>query len=65
MAQAGVQVDRAPRVGERFYYGWVVLGATGVIGTLALPPQCLGSHRAAAARPGTASSSADQPCWPR
>jgi MFS family permease len=44
MAQAGVQVARAPRVGERFYYGWVVLGVAtlAMIGTLPGRTQGLG-----------------------
>lgn len=44
MAQAGVQVDRAPRVSERFYYGWVVLGVAtlAMIGTLPGRTQGLG-----------------------
>ena len=28
MSDASIHVDRAPRVGERFYYGWVVLGVS-------------------------------------
>ena len=44
MAEAGVQVDRAPRIGERFYYGWVVLGVAtlAMIGTLPGRTQGLG-----------------------
>ena len=44
MAEAGVQVHRAPRVGERFYYGWVVLAvsALAMIGTLPGRTQGLG-----------------------
>jgi MFS family permease len=44
VAEAGVQVHRAPRVGERFYYGWVVLGVStlAMIGTLPGRTQGLG-----------------------
>ena len=44
MARADVQVDRAPRIGERFYYGWVVLGVStlAMIGTLPGRTQGLG-----------------------
>ena len=44
MAEAGVQVDRAPRIGERFYYGWVVLGVAtlAMVGTLPGRTQGLG-----------------------
>jgi MFS family permease len=44
VADASVQVHRAPRVGERFYYGWVVLGvsALAMIGTLPGRTQGLG-----------------------
>ncbi|HLG60073.1 MAG TPA: MFS transporter [Vicinamibacterales bacterium] len=44
MTQAGVRVDLAPRVRERFYYGWVVLGvaAAAMIGTLPGRTQGLG-----------------------
>ena len=44
MAEAGVQVDRAPRIGERFFYGWVVLGVAtlAMIGTLPGRTQGLG-----------------------
>ena len=44
MAEAGVQVDRAPRLGERCYYGWVVLGVAtlAMIGTLPGRTQGLG-----------------------
>jgi MFS family permease len=44
VVRAGVQVDRAPRIGERFYYGWVVLGVStlAMIGTLPGRTQGLG-----------------------
>jgi len=44
VSEASVQVHRAPRVGERFYYGWVVLGvsALAMIGTLPGRTQGLG-----------------------
>ena len=44
MAEAGVHIDRAPRIGERFYYGWVVLGVAtlAMIGTLPGRTQGLG-----------------------
>ena len=44
MSEASVQVHRAPRVGERFYYGWVVLGVStlAMIGTLPGRTQGLG-----------------------
>jgi MFS family permease len=44
VADASVQVHRAPRVGERFYYGWVVLGVStlAMIGTLPGRTQGLG-----------------------
>jgi MFS family permease len=44
VTQAGVDVHRAPRVGERFYYGWVVLGVStlAMIGTLPGRTQGLG-----------------------
>lgn len=44
MAEAGVQVDRAPRIGERFFYGWVVLGVAtlAMVGTLPGRTQGLG-----------------------
>jgi MFS family permease len=44
LAEAGVQVDRAPRIGERFFYGWVVLGVAtlAMIGTLPGRTQGLG-----------------------
>ena len=44
MAEAGVQVDRAPRIGERLYYGWVVLGVAtlAMVGTLPGRTQGLG-----------------------
>jgi MFS family permease len=43
VAEAGVQVDRAP-IGARFYYGWVVLGVStlAMIGTLPGRTQGLG-----------------------
>ena len=44
MTQAGVDVQRAPRFGDRFYYGWVVLGVSTIamIGTLPGRTQGLG-----------------------
>lgn len=44
MTQAGVDVQRAPRIGERFYYGWIVLGVStlAMIGTLPGRTQGLG-----------------------
>ena len=44
MADASIHVDRAPRLGERFYYGWVVLGVStlAMIGTLPGRTQGLG-----------------------
>jgi MFS family permease len=44
LAEAGVQVDRAPRIGERFFYGWVVLGVAtlAMVGTLPGRTQGLG-----------------------
>jgi MFS family permease len=44
LAEAGVHVYRAPRVSERFYYGWVVLGVStlAMIGTLPGRTQGLG-----------------------
>ena len=44
MTQAGVDVQRAPRFGERFYYGWIVLGVStlAMIGTLPGRTQGLG-----------------------
>ena len=44
MTQAGVRVEPAPYVRERFYYGWVVLGvaAAAMIGTLPGRTQGLG-----------------------
>jgi MFS family permease len=44
LAEAGVQVHRAPRIGERFFYGWVVLGVAtlAMIGTLPGRTQGLG-----------------------
>jgi MFS family permease len=44
VAEAGVHIDRAPRIGERFYYGWVVLGVAtlAMIGTLPGRTQGLG-----------------------
>jgi len=44
VSEASVQVHRAPRVGERFYYGWVVLGVStlAMIGTLPGRTQGLG-----------------------
>jgi MFS family permease len=44
VAEAGVHVDRAPRVSERVYYGWVVLGVStlAMIGTLPGRTQGLG-----------------------
>ena len=44
MAEAGVQVHRAPRIGERFFYGWVVLGVAtlAMVGTLPGRTQGLG-----------------------
>ena len=44
MSDASIHVDRAPRVGERFYYGWVVLGVStlAMIGTLPGRTQGLG-----------------------
>jgi MFS family permease len=44
VADAGVQIDRAPRVGERVYYGWIVLGVAtlAMIGTLPGRTQGLG-----------------------
>ena len=44
MTQAGVHIDRAPPLGERFYYGWVVLGVAtlAMIGTLPGRTQGLG-----------------------
>jgi len=44
VTQAGVDVQRAPRFGERFYYGWIVLGVStlAMIGTLPGRTQGLG-----------------------
>jgi MFS family permease len=44
LAEAGVQVDRALRIGERFFYGWVVLGVAtlAMVGTLPGRTQGLG-----------------------
>ena len=44
MTEVGVRVETAPRVRERFYYGWVVLGvaAAAMIGTLPGRTQGLG-----------------------
>ena len=44
MANAGVEVHRAPRVSARFYYGWIVLGVStlAMIGTLPGRTQGLG-----------------------
>ena len=44
MTQAGVHIDRAPRLGERVYYGWVVLGVAtlAMVGTLPGRTQGLG-----------------------
>jgi MFS family permease len=44
MSDASIHVDRAARVGERFYYGWVVLGVStlAMIGTLPGRTQGLG-----------------------
>jgi MFS family permease len=44
VAQAGVQIDHAPRVRTRFYYGWIVLGVAtlAMVGTLPGRTQGLG-----------------------
>jgi MFS family permease len=44
VTQAGVDVQRAPRFGDRFYYGWIVLGVStlAMIGTLPGRTQGLG-----------------------